>query len=257
MFNQFSELFQSSLKKPIDKLVELNISTASIVAHQQGLLIASLIDDSLSFSRNISATTDITNLIAKQSKFSADVQSQLTEAIKETSDTFTKAQKDAEAILNDSLSVLSTKTTQALTENQPVAPKNILEEKPKAAPKAAVKVAPKAAVKVAPKAAVKVAPKAAMKVAPKAAVKVAPKAAVKVAPKAAVKVAPKAAVKVAPKAEAKVAPKAEAKVAPKAAVKVAPKAAVKVAPKAAVKVAPKAAVKVAPKAAVKVAPKTY
>ncbi|MDX2370083.1 MAG: TIGR01841 family phasin, partial [Colwellia sp.] len=145
MFNQFSELFQTSLKKPIDKLVELNISTASTVAHQQGLLIASLIDDSLSFSRNISATTDITNLVAEQSKFSADVQSQLTEAIKQTSGTLTKAQKDAEVILSDSFSVLSTKTTQAVVETQPTAPK--------AEVKVAVKVAPKAAaVKVAPKA---------------------------------------------------------------------------------------------------------
>ena len=235
MFNQFSELFQTSLKQPVDKLVELNISTASTVAHQQGLLIASLIDDSLSFSRNISTTTDISKLVAEQSKFSADVQSQLTEAIKETSGTFTKAQKDAETILSESFSVLSTKATQAVVVNQPIAPKAV----EKAAPKAAVKAAPKAAVKAAPKAAVKAAPKAAVKAAPKAEVKAAPKAEVKVAPKAEVKVAPKAEVKVAPKAEVKVAPKAEVKVAPKTEVKAAPKAEVKAAPKAEVKAAPK------------------
>ena len=239
MFNQFSELFQTSLKQPVDKLVELNISTASTVAHQQGLLIASLIDDSLSFSRNISTTTDISKLVAEQSKFSADVQSQLTEAIKETSGTFTKAQKDAETILSESFSVLSTKATQAVVVNQPIAPKAV----EKAAPKAAVKAAPKAAVKAAPKAAVK----AEVKAAPKAEVKAAPKAEVKVAPKAEVKVAPKAEVKAAPKAEVKVAPKAEVKVAPKAEVKVAPKTEVKVAPKAEVKAAPKAEVKAAPK----------
>jgi len=81
MFNQFTELFQTSLK-PIEKLVELNISTASTVAHQQGLLVASLIDDSISFSQNMPVTTDITEFVAEQSKFNADVQSQLTEAIK-------------------------------------------------------------------------------------------------------------------------------------------------------------------------------
>ncbi|WP_114325161.1 TIGR01841 family phasin [Candidatus Colwellia aromaticivorans] len=243
MFNQFSELFQTSLKNPIDKLVELNISTASTVAHQQGLLIASLIDDSLSFSRNISATTDVTNLVAEQSKFSADVQSQLTEAIKETSETLTKAKKDAEVILSDSFSVLSTQTTQPVVENQPIAPKVEV----KAAPKAAVKAAPKAAVKAAPKAAVKTAPKAAVKAAPKAAVKAAPKAAVKAAPKAAVKAAPKAAVKAAPKAAVKAVPKAEVKAAPKVEVKAAPKVEVKAAPKAEVKAAPKAEVKAAPK----------
>jgi phasin family protein len=253
MFNQFTELFQTSLK-PIDKLVELNLATANTVLHQQGLLIASLIDDSLAFSQNMSATTDITNLIAEQSKFSADVQSQLTEAINQTSGTLTQAQKDAEVILSESLSVFSTKTDQALVETQPVVPKALIKEKSEPAPKAAVKAAPKVAVKAAPKAAVKAAPKVAVKAAPKVAVKAAPKAAVKAAPKAAVKAAPKAEVKVAPKAEVKVAPKAEVKVAPKAEVKVAPKAEVKAAPKAEVKVAPKAEVKVAPKAEVKAAP---
>jgi phasin family protein len=234
MFNQFTELFQTSLK-PIDKLVELNLATANTVLHQQGLLIASLIDGSLAFSQNISATTDVKNLMAEQSKFSTDVQSQLTEAINKTSGTLTQAQKDAEVILSESFSVFSTNTSQALVESQPVVPKVLVKEQPKAA----VKAKPKANVKVASKAEVKVAPKAEVKVAPKAEVKVAPKAEVKVVPKAEVKVAPKAEVKVTPKAEVKVVPKAEVKVAPKAEVKVAPKAEVKVAPKAEVKAAPK------------------
>ena len=250
MFNQFTQLFQTSLK-PMDKLVELNISTATTVAHQQKLLIASLIGDSLSFSQSMTATTDITHFVAEQSKFSADVQHQLTEAIKETSGTLSKAQKDAGVILNDSLSAFSTKNSKAVVDNQSIVPKKLVKEKPKAAvkatPKAAVKAAPKAAVNAAPKAAVKAAPKATVKAAPKAAVKAAPKAAVKAAPKAAVKAAPKAAVKAAPKAAVKAAPKAEVKVAPKAEVKVAPKAEVKAAPKAEVKAAPKAEVQAAPK----------
>jgi len=221
MFNQFSELFQTSLKKPIDKLVKLNISTASTIAHQQGLLIASLIDNSLSYSRNISSTTDITHLIEEQSKFGADVQSQLTEAIKETSGTFTKAKKDAEAILSDSFSGLSTKSTETVI-NQPVAPKAAIKTAPKAAVKAAVKAVPKAAVKAVPKAAVKVAPKATVKAVPKAAVKVAPKATVKAVPKA----VPKAVVKVAPKVEVAV-PKVEVKVAPTTKVNAVPKVAPK------------------------------
>jgi phasin family protein len=138
MFNQITELFQTSLK-PINKLVELNISTASTVAQQQELLIASLMADSLTFSRKMSVPTDIANFVAEQSKFSSDIQIQLTKAMKQTSGTLTKAQKNAEVILSDSFSVLSTKTTQAVVESQPVAPK------------AAVKVAPNAAVKAAPK----------------------------------------------------------------------------------------------------------
>jgi phasin family protein len=242
MFNQFTELFQTSLK-PIDKLVELNLATANTVLHQQGLLIASLIDDSLAFSQNMSATTDITNLIAEQSKFSADVQSQLTEAINKTSGTFTQAQKDAEVILSESFSVFSTNTSQTLVESQPVAPKALVKEKPKAA----VKAAPKAAVKAAPKAAVKAVPKAAVKAVPKAAVKAVPKVEVKAVPKVEVKAAPKAEVKAAPKAEVKAAPKAEVKAAPKAEVKAVPKAEVKAAPKVEVKSAPKAEVQAEPK----------
>ncbi len=238
MFNQFTELFQTSLK-PIEKLVELNISTASTVAHQQGLLVASLIDDSISFSQNMPVTTDITEFVAEQSKFNADVQSQLTEAIKKTSGTLTKAQKDAEAILSDSFSVITPKVSQSSAENQPLVPKALIKEKPQAEPKAVVKAKPKAAVKAKPKAAVK----AEVKAAPKAEVKAAPKAEVKAAPKAEVKAAPKAEVKVAPKAEVKAAPKAEVKAAPKAEVKAAPKAEVKAAPKAEVKAAPKAEVK--------------
>ena len=222
MFNQFTELFQTSLK-PIEKLVELNISTASTVAHQQGLLVASLIDDSISFSQNMPVTTDITEFVAEQSKFNADVQSQLTEAIKKTSGTLTKAQKDAEAILSDSFSVITPKVSQSSAENQPLVPKALIKEKPQAEPKAVVKAKPKAAVKAKPKAAVK----AEVKAAPKAEVKAAPKAEVKAAPKAEVKAAPKAEVKVAPKAEVKAAPKAEVKAEPKAEVKAAPKAEVK------------------------------
>ncbi|NQY86656.1 MAG: TIGR01841 family phasin, partial [Colwellia sp.] len=195
MFNQFSALFQTSLKKPIDKLVELNISAASIVAHQQGLFIASLIDDSLSYSRNISATTDIAKLIADQSKFSADVQSQLTEVIKKTSGTLTKAQKDAEVILSDSFSAFSTKASQSVVENKAAVPKVVIKENSQPAPKAEVKVAPKVEAKAAPKAEVKAAPKAEVNAAPKAEVNAAPKAEVKAAPKAEVKAAPKAEVK--------------------------------------------------------------
>ena len=190
MFNQFTQLFQTALK-PMDKLVELNISTATTVAHQQKLLIASLIGDSLSFSQNMTATTDITHFVAEQSKFNADVQSQLTETIKQTSGTLTQAQKDAGVILNDSFSVFSTMTGQAAVENQVIVPQELIQDKSVPAPKAAVKAVPKAAVKAAPKAAVKAAPKAAVKTAPKAAVKTAPKAAVKAAPKAAVKAEPK------------------------------------------------------------------
>jgi len=239
MFNQFTELFQTSLK-PMDKLVELNISTATTVAHQQKLLIASLIGDSLSYSQNLTATTDITNFLDEQSKFSADVQHQLAEAIKETSGTLSQAKKDAEIILSDSFSAFSTKNNQSVVDNQLIAPKALIKEKPKkAAPKAAAKAAPKAAVKAAPKAVVKAAPKAVVKATPKAAAKATPKAAVKAAPKAAAKGIPKAAVKAAPKAAVKAAPKAEVKAAPKAEVKAAPKAEVKVTPKAEVKVTPK------------------
>jgi len=222
MFNQFTQLFQTSLE-PMDKLVELNISTATTVAHQQKLLIASLIGESLSYSQSMTATTDISHFVSEQSKFSADVQHQLAEAIKETSGTLSKAQKDAEVIFNDSFSAFSTTNSKAVVDNQSIVPKKLVKEKPKAAPKAAVKAAPKAAVKAAPKAAVKAAPKAAVKAAPKAAVKAAPKAAVKAAPKAEVKAAPKAEVKAAPKAEVKAAPKADVKAAPKAEVKAAPK----------------------------------
>ena len=218
MFNQFSALFQTSLK-PMNELVELNISTANTVSHQQGLLIASLIDDSISFSQNMSVTTDITNFLAEQSKFSADVQSQLTEALKQTSGTLTKAQKDAEVILSDSFSVFSTEMSQTLVESQSVPPKMLIKEKLQPAPEAAVKAAPKAAVKAVPKVAVKATPKAEVKAAPKVAVKATPKAEVKATPKAEVKAAPKAEVKAAPKAKVKAVPKAEVKATPKTEVK--------------------------------------
>ncbi len=238
MFNQFTELFQTSLK-PIEKLVELNISTASTVAHQHGLFVASLIDDSISFSQNMPVTADITEFVAEQSKFNTDVQSQLTEAIKQTSGTLNKAKKDAETILSDSFSIFTTKVGQSSAENQPLVPKALIKEKPQAEPKAVVKAKPKAVVKAKPKAVVKAKPKAVVKAKPKAVVKAKPKAVAKAVAKA----APKAKVKAAPKAEIKAAPKADVKAAPKAEVKAAPKAEVKAAPKAEVKAAPKAEVK--------------
>ena len=227
MFNQFTELFQTSLK-PIEQLVELNISTASTVAHQQGLLVASLIDDSISFSQNMPITADVNELIAQQSKFNAEVQSQLTDAIKQTSGTIIKAKKDAEIIFSESFSVFTTKANQTSSEKQPLVPKLLIKEKPlpvsnpQAEPKAAVKSEPKAAVKAEPKAAVKSEPKAAVKAKPKAAVKAEPKAVVKAKPKAVVKAKPKAAVKAKPKAAVKAEPKAAVKATPAAEVKTAP-----------------------------------
>jgi phasin family protein len=126
MFNQFTELFQASLK-PIDKLVELNRTTANTVVNQQGELIASLISGSISFGRNIAVPADVINFFAEQSKFSADVQSQLTESLKETSKVLIKAQKDAEVIINDSYSASQAKSSQVVFVTAP---------KAKAAPKA-------------------------------------------------------------------------------------------------------------------------
>ena len=154
MLNQFSELFQTSLK-PIEKLVELNMTTANTVAHQQGLLIGSLIDSSLSFNQNMSASTDMTNFFTKQLIFSADVQGQLNEALTDISETLNQSKKNAEVIFSDSFSVFPTNMSQTLVESSPVASKKLIKEKPLSAPKAAVKSAPKAAVKSAPKAAPK------------------------------------------------------------------------------------------------------
>jgi phasin family protein len=92
MFNQFTDLFQTS-SDPIDKLVKLNISTANAIAHQQGLLITSLFNDSMSFSQKMMTTPDINIFVAEQAKFSAYVQNELTDAIKQTSETLTHAQK--------------------------------------------------------------------------------------------------------------------------------------------------------------------
>jgi len=115
MFNQFTELFQASLK-PVEKLVELNIATANAVAYQQGSLIAGLIDDSVSYNRNMPVTTDVAFFVEEQSKFTTEVQNHLAEAIKQTSETLTKAQKDAENILNDSLSVFSKNTDKVVSD---------------------------------------------------------------------------------------------------------------------------------------------
>ncbi|KGJ95626.1 TIGR01841 family phasin [Colwellia psychrerythraea] len=236
MFNQFTELFQTSLT-PIEKLVELNISTASTVAHQQGLLVASLIDDSISFSQHIPVTTDITELVAQQSKFNTDVQSQLTEAIKQTSETLSKAQKNAETIFGESLLVFTTQVNKASTEEQALVPKALIKENSQATREVVVKAKPKAAIKAESKPAVKAKPKAAVKAKPKAVVKAKPKAAVKAKPKAEVEAKPKAAVKAKPKAEVKAKPKAVVEAKPKAVVEAKPKAEVKAEPKIEVKTA--------------------
>ncbi|OUR61636.1 hypothetical protein A9Q74_08385 [Colwellia sp. 39_35_sub15_T18] len=266
MFNQFNELFKSSLK-PLDQLVELNISTVNSVAHQQGLLIANIIDESISYSRHVSTDIDLSIMVSDQGKFGSEIQNQVFETVKQTVDTITQAQKSAESIISGSFATFSAEITKSVSE--PVLKKipqmtaNGKVVKDTVAPKAAAKVAPKAAAKVAPK----VEAKAETKVMQKAAAKVAPKTAAKVTPKVAAKAETKVTPKVTAKAETKVTPKvtakAETKVTPKAAAKVAPKveakAETKVTPKAAAKVAPKveakAETKVTAKAAAEVAPK--
>jgi phasin family protein len=259
MFNQFTDLFQTS-SDPIDKLVKLNISTANAIAHQQGLLITSLFNDSMSFSQKMMTTPDIKIFVAEQAKFSAYVQNELTDAIKQTSETLTHAQKDAEEILNDSFAVFSTKVNETLVENVAVVPevlnKNKTQPTKQAAVQTTVKTAPKKAkVKATPKTEVKATPKTEVKATPKADVKVTPKADVKVTPKTEVKVTPKTEVKATPKAEVKATPKAEVKATPKTEVKATPKTEVKATPKAEVKAMPKLEVKAMPKTEVKATPK--
>ncbi|MBA6291002.1 TIGR01841 family phasin [Colwellia sp. MB3u-70] len=176
MFNQFTDLFQTS-SDPIDKLVKLNISTANAIAHQQGLLITSLFNDSMSFSQKMMTTPDINIFVAEQAKFSTYVQNELTDAIKQTSETLTHAQKDAEEIINDSFAVFSTKVSETLVENVAVAPEALNKNKTQPAKQAAVQTpAPKQAkVKTTPKAEVKATPKAEVKATPKAEVKATPK----------------------------------------------------------------------------------
>ena len=236
MFNQFTDLFQTS-SDPIDKLVKLNISTANAIAHQQGLLITSLFNDSMSFSQKMMTTPDINIFVTEQAKFSTYVQNELTDAIRQTSETLTHAQKDAEEILNDSFAVFSTKVNETLVENVAVVPevlnKNQPAKKPpvqtstqttgKAKPKTDVKTVPKAEVKATPKAEVKATPKADVKATPKTDVKASPKADVKATPKADVKATPKADVKATPKADVKTTPKADVKATPKTDVKTTPR----------------------------------
>jgi len=117
MFNQFTELVQSSLK-PIENLVKLNISTANAVAYQQGRYIAGLIDDSISYNQNMPVTTDVAYFVEEQSKFMTEVQNHFADAIKQTSETLAKAQKDTESILSESFSVFSTNTNQTIVEKR-------------------------------------------------------------------------------------------------------------------------------------------
>ncbi|MBA6329223.1 TIGR01841 family phasin, partial [Colwellia sp. MB02u-6] len=184
MFNQFTDLFQTS-SDPIDKLVKLNISTANAIAHQQGLLITSLFNDSMSFSQKMMTTPDINIFVAEQAKFSTYVQNELTDAIKQTSETLTHAQKDAEEILNDSFAVFSTKVSDTLVENIAVVPEVLNKNKTQPAKPAAEQTSAQTTVKAEPK-------KVKVKTTPKSEVKATPKAEVKATPKAAVKATPKA-----------------------------------------------------------------
>jgi phasin family protein len=178
MFNQFTDLFQTS-SDPIDKLVKLNISTANTIAHQQGLLITSLFNDSMSFSQKMMTTPDINIFVAEQAKFSTYVQNELTDAIKQTSETLTHAQKDAEEILNDSFAVFSTKVYDTLVENVAVAPevlnKNKTQPAKTAAEQTTVKATPKAEVTATPNTEVKASPNTEVKATRKFEVKATPK----------------------------------------------------------------------------------
>jgi phasin family protein len=150
MFNQFTDLLQTS-SDPIDKLVKLNISTANAIAHQQGLLITSLFNDSMSFNQKMMTTPDINIFVAEQVKFSAYVQNELTDAIKQTSETLTHAQKDAEEILHDSFAVFSTKASETLVENVAVVPGVLNKNKTQSAKQAAVQTSAQTTAKAAPK----------------------------------------------------------------------------------------------------------
>ena len=222
MFNQFTDLFQTS-SDPIDKLVKLNISTANAIAHQQGLLITSLFNDSMSFSQKMMTTQDINIFVTEQAKFSTYVQNELTDAIRQTSETLTHAQKDAEEILNDSFAVFSTKVNETLVENVAVVPEVLNKNKTQPAKQAPVKTSTQTTGKAKPKTDIKATPKADVKATPKTHVKATPKADVKTTLKTDVKATPKTDVKATPKADVKATPEADVKATPKTDVKTTPR----------------------------------
>lgn len=209
MFNQMNELIKSSLK-PVEQLVELNLTTACSLAQQHGALVANVIEDGYTFTSAVSTGIDLPTIVSEQNKFSSDIQSQIFETAKQTINTLGEAQKSAESIITDSFPAFAPIT------NSQIATK-------KSAPKIAAKSTPKS--KAVSKVATKSAPKA--KVTPKITTesatqaKVAPKVEAKSVQKS--KPTPKVAAKSAPKSKA--APKAETKSTTK--VKVAPKVAAK------------------------------
>ena len=187
MFNQMNELIKSSLK-PVEQLVELNLTTACSLAQQHGALVANVIEDGYTFTSAVSTGIDLPTIVSEQNKFSSDIQSQIFETAKQTINTLGEAQKSAESIITDSFPAFAPIT------NSQIATK-------KSAPKIAAKSTPKS--KAAPKAETKSTTK--VKVAPKVAAKKIQKS------KAAQKVEARSIQKaeIAPNLEAKSTPKAE------------------------------------------------
>lgn len=100
----FSNMEQvETAMKPLNDLVELNTKTVEQLISQQTALITSILNDSISQAKELSAQTDFTSAVESQKSFTEALQAKVSSSAKEAYDVVTKTSEEVTTLVKDSV----------------------------------------------------------------------------------------------------------------------------------------------------------
>lgn len=93
----------STAMKPFNSIAEINTKTVEQLINQQAALITTIMNDSLTQSKALSAQTDFAAAIESQKVFAEDLQAKVSASAKEAYDVVTKTSEEVTNLVKDSI----------------------------------------------------------------------------------------------------------------------------------------------------------
>ena len=93
----------STAMKPFNSIVEINTKTVEQLLNQQAALITTIMNDSLTQSKALSAQTDLAAAIESQKVFTEELQTKVSASAKEAYDVVTRTSEEVTSLVKDSI----------------------------------------------------------------------------------------------------------------------------------------------------------
>jgi phasin family protein len=115
MFTQLTEQFTTAMKssnnvdqfsktmKPFNSFVEINTKTVELLINQQAALITTIMNDSATQTKALSAQTDLATAIESQKIFTEALQAKFSASVKEVHEIVTKTSEEVTSLAKGSM----------------------------------------------------------------------------------------------------------------------------------------------------------